>query len=144
MAPLLAFLWPSNAKIKRTQVPITLSASLDQITAGQAVRFDAPPNSGFVMADGGGDNYAGKIAFSGFLVSNASKAVVFATTCSHLGCSVNFNADAKRFECPCHGSVFAINGDVLHGPAASPLSHLTWSQGQDATQILVDGYTGIT
>jgi hypothetical protein len=28
---------------------------------------------------------------------------------------------------------------VLHGPAADPLSHLTWKQGVDATTIEVDG-----
>lgn len=37
--------------------------------------------------------------------------------CPHLGCEVPWNAEAGRFECPCHGSVFAKDGALIHGPA---------------------------
>lgn len=39
--------------------------------------------------------------------------------CTHLGCIVKAAADS--FECPCHGSRFALNGSVTRGPAPSPL-----------------------
>ena len=42
-------------------------------------------------------------------------------TCSHLGCIVRFDADGPAWECPCHGSRFATDGSVLHGPATRPL-----------------------
>jgi len=93
------------------------------------------------MADGGGDNAAGDLAFGGFVVKNQGKLDVFAINCSHLGCSVALNKDAKSFDCPCHGSRFHLDGTVLRGPAAAPLSHLTWKQGADAQTIEVDGLT---
>jgi Rieske Fe-S protein len=42
-------------------------------------------------------------------------------TCTHLGCVVHFNSAERSWDCPCHGSRFAIDGSVLHGPAATPL-----------------------
>src|SRR5579864_5725369 len=120
---------------------VSLDTPLDQLQDESATKFVAPtsPNSAFVMADGGGDNAPGDLAFGGFLVKTGGKVSVFAQNCSHLGCSVSFNTDQKSFDCPCHGSRFHIDGTVLHGPAAFPLSHLTWKQGDSPNQIQVDG-----
>jgi Rieske Fe-S protein len=142
LAPILVFLWPAPPKgQKKTALTVSIGKSLDQLADGDAIKFDAPtsPNGAFIMADGGGDNAPGELAFSGFVVKNQGKVNVFAINCSHLGCSVALNPDAKTFDCPCHGSRFHLDGTVLHGPAAYPLSHLTWEKATDPSTITIDG-----
>jgi len=41
--------------------------------------------------------------------------------CPHLGCQVKWNAFERCWDCPCHGSQFAPNGEALNAPAFSPL-----------------------
>jgi Rieske Fe-S protein len=140
--PILVFLWPAPPKgQKKTAISVPLDTPIDQLQDGTATRILAPtsPNSAFIMADGGGDNAAGELAFGAFVVKNGGNVNVFAQNCSHLGCSIAFNADAKSFDCPCHGSRFHLDGTVLRGPAAAPLSHLNWKQGDSPSQIQVDG-----
>ncbi len=142
VAPILVYFWPAPPKgQKKGPVNVALQTPIDQVQDNDVVKFDAPrtPNTAFIMADGGGDNAPGELAFGGFVVKHSGKVEVFAINCSHLGCSVAFNKAAKTFDCPCHGSRFHIDGTVLQGPAPVPLSHLTWKQGATPDQIVVDG-----
>jgi glycine/D-amino acid oxidase-like deaminating enzyme/nitrite reductase/ring-hydroxylating ferredoxin subunit len=41
--------------------------------------------------------------------------------CTHLGCLLRFNSAEHSWDCPCHGSRFAVDGSVLEGPAVHPL-----------------------
>jgi menaquinol-cytochrome c reductase iron-sulfur subunit len=49
---------------------------------------------------------------------------VFSPVCTHLGCQVYWSRAANQFLCPCHGSIFAKDGKVVHGPAPRPLDTL--------------------
>ncbi|MEA3204372.1 MAG: hypothetical protein QOI63_2054 [Thermoplasmata archaeon] len=41
--------------------------------------------------------------------------------CTHMGCILAFNPLETSWDCPCHGSRFGVDGQVLHGPATEPL-----------------------
>jgi Rieske Fe-S protein len=41
--------------------------------------------------------------------------------CTHMKCSVAWNAVEKSWDCPCHGARFSVDGVVLNGPADTDL-----------------------
>ena len=42
--------------------------------------------------------------------------------CTHLGCHVHWNSLERCWDCPCHGSHFAVDGTALNAPAVAPLA----------------------
>jgi Rieske Fe-S protein len=53
------------------------------------------------------------------IVREGSGLIALDLTCTHLGCTVK--ATPRGFSCPCHGSRFGSEGQVLQGPATRPL-----------------------
>jgi menaquinol-cytochrome c reductase iron-sulfur subunit len=49
---------------------------------------------------------------------------VFSPICTHLGCGYRWDETERKFLCPCHGSSYDVNGQVLGGPAPRPLDIL--------------------
>ena len=44
--------------------------------------------------------------------------------CTHLGCHLHWNSFETCWDCPCHGSHFAVDGTPLNAPAINPLSEI--------------------
>jgi Rieske Fe-S protein len=67
------------------------------------------------------------------LRASASQMLAFDARCPHLGCAVS--GAQKLLICPCHGSLFDLDGSVKLGPAEQPLSRLLVTF--DGTQVVV-------
>lgn len=56
-----------------------------------------------------------------YLVRLATGFLALYRRCTHLGCVVPWVEAEKRFNCPCHSSIFDEKGVVIGGPAPRPL-----------------------
>ncbi|NIM75628.1 MAG: Rieske 2Fe-2S domain-containing protein [Armatimonadetes bacterium] len=65
------------------------------------------------------------------------KLYVLSNICTHLGCPVKWDDDARRFLCPCHAGVFDIEGNVISGPPPRPLDRYRYRVEEGVLQILI-------
>ena len=56
---------------------------------------------------------------------DANQLHVVSPVCTHLKCIVHWNQAERSWDCPCHGSRFSHDGEVLEGPALAPLEKRT-------------------
>ena len=57
------------------------------------------------------------------VMDSSGKMSAFGPQCTHLGCAHHWDDAKSQFVCPCHNSLFAIDGTVAFGPAPRPLDH---------------------
>jgi menaquinol-cytochrome c reductase iron-sulfur subunit len=62
--------------------------------------------------------------------------VILSPICPHLGCRPIWSGDAKRFQCPCHGSQFGLDGEHLAGPAPRGMDPLPLREQTGVAQIM--------
>lgn len=67
--------------------------------------------------------------------ANSSNLIAVNPTCTHAGCTVNWQQEENSFLCPCHASKFAADGKVLGGPANQPLP--TYNVKVEGNSVLV-------
>jgi glycine/D-amino acid oxidase-like deaminating enzyme/nitrite reductase/ring-hydroxylating ferredoxin subunit len=63
----------------------------------------------------------------GIYKDEVGKIYAVSPDCPHIHCSVKWNNAETSWDCPCHGSRFDINGEMLTGPSQKPLKKLDLS-----------------
>jgi Rieske Fe-S protein len=70
------------------------------------------------------------------IVRRNDKLTVFSSRCTHLGCTIKSLNKEGNLVCPCHGSVFNINGEPENGPATENLQQLPFKL--ENNKIIID------
>jgi Rieske Fe-S protein len=52
---------------------------------------------------------------------------VVSAVCTHMACVLAWNSVDRTWDCSCHGSRFALDGTVIHGPATIALRRMLLS-----------------
>jgi succinate dehydrogenase / fumarate reductase iron-sulfur subunit len=60
------------------------------------------------------------------LVLRRNDVAVYSSTCTHLGCTVRWDAGQRLFLCACHGGAFNLDGSVKSGPPPRPLDRMAF------------------
>lgn len=91
----------------------------DDFNQGSGTKSKAASVSDIAPGDGG----IVKVGDESIAVYKTMSGMVraFSASCTHAGCTVTWNNADKTWDCPCHGSIFAADGSVIHGPAIRPL-----------------------
>ena len=84
----------------------TVDRSVDDLVAGHGGLVNVDGRQLAVYRDESGETYE------------------LSSRCTHMGCTIDWNDAAKTWDCPCHGSRFAVDGSVVRGPAAESLERV--------------------
>ncbi|MEU8636456.1 Rieske (2Fe-2S) protein [Amycolatopsis sp. NPDC048633] len=79
-------------------------------------------------------------AVAGFVQRSGGEVRAVSATCTHLGCRLNLDAPARRLNCPCHRTSFAVDGVVLTHQlpvTPPPLPHLVVREAGGVVEVLV-------
>lgn len=74
-----------------------------------------------------------------FVVGTSNGVYAISAVCTHLGCIARYKSDERVIACPCHGSRFDIEGNVVHGPAPRPLPWLDVSEDAQGNLVVDTG-----
>jgi cytochrome b6-f complex iron-sulfur subunit len=108
LATLGAFLYPV---VRYLLPPKQTEAVTKKVVAAKV--GDLPPNSAKIFKFG---------SAAGMLINTADgKLLAFSATCTHLTCTVTYQADTGTMYCPCHNGRFDLAGQVISGPPPAPL-----------------------
>ncbi len=70
-----------------------------------------------------------------------NKLTTFSPICPHLGCRYNWDQEKELFICPCHNSIFTIEGKYVSGPALRGLDTLpTEIKNNDMLYVLYERF----
>ena len=92
-----------RAKSSNGIVALDVGSILELSEIGNAIQLD-------------GENFSDSIIIAKL---NEHNFIALSSICSHLGCTVR--KEGSFFRCPCHGSTYSLNGNVVKGPAEEQL-----------------------
>lgn len=105
-----------HGKGKKSHPPGTAIGPASRVPVGQAASFQDPATGDPAIV----------------VQPRAGQFLAFDAVCPHAGCTVAYDASAKLFVCPCHGSEFsASTGAVERGPAATGLTTIAIAEASD-------------
>ena len=112
--------------------PTPTSSGAAQAPSPQATG-SRPPAGMHPVVDAGGVAVGHGVRFSDpatghpawLIRSSPHQYDAFSAVCTHAGCTVDYDASAKQFVCPCHGGTYSVtDGQVTGGPPPSPLARI--------------------
>lgn len=106
---------PAFTRRRRTWVDV---GPVDELPAGRPAQLDHVTT----VRDGWLEATSHKAVWA--VKQPEGDVTVFSPICTHLGCGYRWDDTERKFLCPCHGSSFDVNGQVLGGPAPRPLDRL--------------------
>lgn len=123
LATIAAFLYP----VVRYVLPSRSAGGGVPNSVVAAKAGELPPNSAKVFKFG---------SSAAILINTADgKLVALSGVCTHLTCTVRFDAETETLFCPCHNGRFDLGGNVLSGPPPRPLE--TYAVGVSGADIIV-------
>ena len=105
-----------------TASPDAPAPPADGPTCDGCLDLSDPTNSALTKVDG---SRIVRFAKTNVLVARISETefIAVSSVCTHAGCAVRFAT--TQISCPCHGSLFALDGTVTRGPATRPLTRFS-------------------
>jgi glycine/D-amino acid oxidase-like deaminating enzyme/nitrite reductase/ring-hydroxylating ferredoxin subunit len=85
----------------------------DRLTTGEDAETLGPDEAAIVLQDGGEHVACYR--------DPEGRVHAVSASCTHQGCLVSWNTAERTWDCPCHGSRFGIDGEVIAAPAVHPL-----------------------
>ena len=108
LATVAAFLYPVIRYVLPTKQTAAAQKSVTAAKVGEIA-----PNAAKVFKFG---------SAPGVLINTAEgKLLALSATCTHLTCTVRYEADSSTLFCPCHNGRFDLSGTVISGPPPAPL-----------------------
>jgi Rieske Fe-S protein len=106
-------------------LPELLAGCKKSDTAAPAANFtvDLSQSANTGLSTAGGS----KVVNSILIINTGSGYIALQADCTHEGCTVGYDGSSK-INCPCHGGVYDLNGNVLSGPPPSALHKYTVTQ----------------